>query len=339
MAMNRKWILKERPTAALDRQCFEYREDPLESDPLNGAILLRHDLVLAAPTVRNFISARRDRHHPVVNLGEPVMAPAVSTVVASGDEKWPVGTRVVGSGRWSDYTWTNPAHGIRRLPPTFDAIDALGRLGVNAHTAYSGLVFVGNAAPGETLLVSGAGGSVGSTAAQIGRILGCKVVGICGGGAKADWLRSVCGIQDIIDYKQEDVPSRIDALCPAGIDVFFDNVGGPTLQAAAKRMRVGGRIVLCGQIATYDGAHAGEDGPPLDMMRLIYGRIRLQGFIRSDFDHRSEEMDADLRRWYDEGTLHHRLDLWNGFAKLPESLIAVLAGSNNGTTICQINDR
>jgi NADPH-dependent curcumin reductase CurA len=211
----------------------------------------------------------------------------------------------------------------------------LGILGMNALTAYFGVIEVGQPTPGETLLVTGAAGSVGSIAAQIGRIRGARVIGICGGSDKTRWLQDSCGIAEVIDYKAQDVGVALDALCPDGVDVFFDNVGGTMLRDVVRRMRRHGRVALCGQIATYDDA---ADNPPLDMMRIIYGAIRLQGFLVPDFAEQMPEALEQLSEWDRQGLLAHREDVRDGFKALPETFASLFSGSNNGTLIARIMD-
>ncbi len=335
--INRQWLLAIHPTGGFDPSCLDRVESSVPDRPAPGMVLVQQELIMCAPTVRNFISGRRDRPHPVVEIGQPVIAPSVCRVVESDDAAFKVGDRLVGGGSWQDFAWIDPRRGYRKLPAHISSVDALGRLGLNARTAYGGLRYVGTPKPGETLVVSGAAGSVGAMVMQIGRNLGCHIVGICGGGAKAAWLRDTCGITDLIDYKKEDVAARLDALCPGGVDIFFDNVGGPLLRTLLARMKKDGRMVLCGQIATYDGDGAGEDGPALDMMRIIYGRVRLQGFIGTDFEGAYDEIVTDLERWYAEGSLHHRQDIRTGFALLPEALMALFSGDNSGTLVVRVS--
>ena len=249
---------------------------------------------------------------------------------------FPVGARVLGTLAWQDYQWIDPAHGYRRLPDDVSSVDALGVLGMNALTAYFGVLDVAQPRSGEVLLVSGAAGSVGSIAAQIGRIVGARVVAICGGAEKAQWLRDECGIADVIDYKSRDVLARLDELCPTGVDVFFDNVGGALLRDVVARLRRGGRVALCGQIATYDGT-AGD--PPLDMMRIIYGAIRLQGFLVPDYAARYDEATTQLAQWLSAGKLAHREDIRDGLEVLPETFASLFNGNNAGTLIARISDR
>lgn len=334
--INRQWRLASRPNGAVDRRNFEQGETQVPPMPDTGAkVLLRTEMLLCMPTIRNFISGKRSEYYPTIELGEPIMSPGVGRVVESSESDYPVGTRLVGGGSWQDYQWVDPAAGYRIVPEGTASADALGILGMNALTAYFGVMEVGQPQPGETLLVSGAAGSVGSVAAQIGRIRGARVIGICGGADKVRWLKDSCGIAEVIDYKAQGVGEALDALCPGGVDVFFDNVGGTMLQDVVLRMRRHGRVALCGQIATYDDA-AGN--PPLDMMRIIYGAIRLQGFLVPDFADQMPQALEQLSEWDRQGLLAHREDVRDGFDALPGTFASLFDGSNNGTLIARIAD-
>jgi NADPH-dependent curcumin reductase CurA len=335
--INRQWLLASHPGAQLAPSNFAWHETPIASEPpATGQILLQTELLLCAPTIRNWISGNRSSYYPTIEIGSPVMAPGVARVVASDDAEFPIGARVLGTMAWQDYQWVHPAQGYRRLPDEVSSVDALGVLGMNALTAYFGVLEVGQPRAGEVMLVSGAAGSVGSVAAQIGRIVDARVVAICGGEEKARWLRDDCGIADVIDYKSQDVLAQLDMLCPTGVDVFFDNVGGTLLRDVVARLRRGGRVALCGQIATYDGA-AGD--PPLDMMRIIYGAIRLQGFLVPDYAARFEEATTQLAQWLSEGKLAHREDVRVGLEMLPETFASLFSGDNAGTLIARVSDK
>ncbi|MCC2981325.1 NADP-dependent oxidoreductase [Sphingomonas sp. IC4-52] len=334
--INRQWTLASHPTGELTRQNFSWSEQPLPAEPpAPGQILLQTELLLCAPTIRNWISGNRSSYYPTIEVGNPVLAPAVCRIAASDDPDFPVGARVLGTAGWQDYQWANPALGYRVIPDGVSSVDALGVLGMNALTAYFGMLDVARPRAGEVVLVSGAAGSVGSIAAQIGRIVGARVVAICGGAEKASWLRNNCRITDVIDYKSENVTARLDQLCPGGVDVFFDNVGGTLLRDVVARLNRGGRVALCGQIATYDGA-AGD--PPLDMMRIIYGAIRLQGFLVPDYADRYEEATTQLAQWLAAGELVHREDIRDGLEQLPETFASLFRGDNSGTLIARISD-
>ncbi len=335
---NRQWLLAKRPQSAVSRECFEYCESgDRRGQGEAGHVLMRWEMLLCAPTIRNWISGTRDSYHPVVEIGDPILAPAIGTVIESNNSGVAVGQRLFGTGSWQDQQWVDPAAGYRVIPEHIGSQDAMGVLGINALTAYCGLIKLGQPREGEVLLVSGAAGSVGSVVAQIGRIKGCVVVGIAGGPEKLRWLREDCGIERLIDYKAEEVPARLKELCPDGIDIYFDNVGGDMLVAAVDHMRPGGRIALCGQISSYDSGKA-ITAPPIDMMRLIYGGIRMEGFLVRQHPETITQGLADLAEWNAQGLLAHREDVRAGMRELPETFSALFDGSNEGTLLGRIAD-
>lgn len=335
---NRQWLLAQHPQGSVGRECFCWN---VASDPAGqggpGQVLMRWELLLCAPTIRNWISGNRGSFHPVVELGQPILAPAIGQIIESNNADFSVGMRLFGTGSWQDQQWVDPAAGYMVIAEKTSSVDAMGVLGINALTAYCGLMRLGEPKEGDVLLVSGAAGSVGSIVAQIGRIKGCKVIGIAGGPDKLAWLRDECGINQLIDYKAGDVAAQMDALCSDGIDIYFDNVGGDILVAAAARMRQHGRIVLCGQISTYDSGEA-ITAPPIDMMRLIYGGIRMQGFLVRHHPDCIQPGLEDLAKWDEQGLLAHREDIRDGLERLPETLTALFDGSNKGTLLARIAD-
>jgi NADPH-dependent curcumin reductase CurA len=337
--VNRQWLLKARPQKNLRIEDFEYREQPLPSAPLaEGEVRVRNAVFLCAPTMRNWMDPPGNSLYPSIPLGNPVMAPAVGRVVASASPDFAVGDRVYTMSSWQDYS-TVAANAWRRPTKVAEGItfvEAMGRYGLNPLTAYFGLLEVGQPQSGETLVVSGAAGSTGSTVAQIGKIKGMRVIGIAGGPAKCAWLTGECGIDAAIDYKSENVAKRLAELCPAGINVFFDNVGGEILQAAIDNMAPQGRIVLCGQISSYDSDKQPEG--PRNMMRLVYGSIRMQGFLCGDFAARFPEGVAALRAWTAAGRISYREDLHTGFENLPRAFKTLFSGENQGTLLVRIND-
>ncbi|MCX8477797.1 MAG: NADP-dependent oxidoreductase, partial [Sphingomonas sp.] len=278
MTVNRRWTLARRPAGQVSAEDFALVEKLFAAPELReGEILVRNRMFAIAPTIRNWLGA-------AIAVGDTIAGMAGCEVVASRHAQWPVGVRMIAMARWEDWSVIAPDAApvpAFRLPADMDFAEALGPLSLNSLTAYFGMRDVGKVAAGEVVLVSGAAGSVGSVACQIARIAGARVVAIAGGPAKCAWLRDVCGVDAAIDYRTEDVPSRLAQLCPGGIDLFFDNVGGAIFDAAIDRMAAHGRIALCGQISAYDGEGAARG--PRDMMKLVYGRIRMEGFVVGDF--------------------------------------------------------
>jgi NADPH-dependent curcumin reductase CurA len=337
--VNRQWLLKRRPEGNLSEADFEYKEADMPSGGLKaGEIKVRNVGFLCAPTMRNWMDPPSKNLYPSIPLGQPIMAPAAARVVASASEGIAVGDRVLGLSTWQDYA-VIPGGGMRRptlIPEGISFLEGIGRYGLNPMTAYFGLLDVGAAQSGETLVVSGAAGSTGSTAAQIGKVKGMTVIGIAGSKSKCDWLTEQCGIDGAIDYKSENVEKRLSELCPKGINVFYDNVGGEILQAAINNMAPRGRIVLCGQISSYDNDESAEG--PRNMMRLVYGSIRMQGFLCGNYADRFDEATTQLKSWTESGQINYREDLRVGFENLPNSFRSLFDGSNIGTLLVQIDD-
>ena len=337
---NRQWLLKSRPTGAVTAANFEYSEiDMPEPELRPGQILVRNLVFAPAPTQRNWMNAPGRSYRASIAVGSPIRGPAGAHILKSAHPQWPAGMRLTAVSEWQDYSVLEPDAAITPVLPVprqMALAEALGPYGMNSLAAYFGLLRVGDPKPGETVVVSGAAGSVGSVAAQIAKIQGCRVIGIAGGSTKCEWLRTVCGVDFAIDYRSESVSERLAQLCPTGVDVFFDNVGGEILQAVLDNIAVRGRIAVCGQISAYDG-EAPAPGPR-DMMRVVYWRVRIQGFVLPDFREEIGRARADLARWVKEGKLVHRQDLRHGFEQLPSSFVDLFRGANNGALLVQVDD-
>lgn len=302
-----------------------------------GHILVHNSVFLCAPTLRNWMDAPSNSLYPSIDLGAPVLATTAGRVLDSTDDRFPVGSRVTMIGHWQEYDVVNSAAWpVRSVPEGQDLIQAMGPMGMNALTAYFGVTAVGRPMPGETMLVSGAAGSTGSVASQIGRILGCRVVGVAGGPEKCAWLVNDLGLDAAIDYRAGDLVDQIRETCPSGVDVFFDNVGGEVLQAAVESINKFGRIVLCGQIAGYNEGRPVQG--PTNMMRLVYGSVRMQGFLLGDYEDELPRARADIAMWIADGRLRHREDVRVGFEKIPTVFGEIFTGGNEGTLLIVTNE-
>ena len=207
-------------------------------------------------------------------------------------------------------------------------------LGMTGMTAYFGLLDVGRPVAGETVVVSGAAGATGSVVGQIAKIKGCRAIGIAGGAEKCRWLTEELGFDAAIDYKSEKVKARLKELCPDGIDVFFDNVGGDILDAALARLALRGRIVLCGGIANYN---ATEPPPgPKNYLNLVSRRGRMEGFLISDYAKRFGEAASALGGWVREGKIKYRVDVQQGFENAPATLRRLFEGRNEGKQLLRV---
>lgn len=331
--INRQWLLRRRPQGASTPDDFEYRElvPPRTDDLAPGELVLLNRVFLCAPTMRNWMGPPTNALYPCMPLGEPVMAPAGCVVVASARPGIAVGQQVTSFTHWQDYDRVGPGHVVTPFTDGADLIEEMGVLGLNARTAYFGMLRVGQPKAGETVVVSGAAGSTGSIAVQIAKLQGCRVIGIAGGPVKCERLVRELGLDGAIDYRLGEVEPQMRALCPQGVDVFYDNVGGDVLQAAVEVMAKHGRIVLCGQIAGYN-----DDRPvpgPNNMMRLVYCSITLRGFLLSDYAGEIPAAVEQLRRWFAEGKLKARVDARPGFHRIPQTFSALFDGSNDGTLL------
>lgn len=333
---NRVWRLARRPDGSISREDFDLCDEELEENDLpEGQVLLRNRLFLCTPAQRGWMGAKPGGHVPVIECGQPVIAFAGGTVVASRYPDFPVGTDLRYFGTWSEYQMLDPEGPlVERIEPGLDLYEGVAIYTLNMLTAYIGLVYIGQPEAGETLVVSGAAGSTGSTVVQLGKILGLRTVGIAGGPEKCAFLVDELGADAAIDYRSEDVSARLSQLCKNGINIFYDNVGGEMLQAAVDNIARLGRIVLCGQIAGYDG---GSSPGPKDMMELVYGSVRMQGFISTDFLDKYYEIRAKLREWVESGQLTHREDVREGFENLPEIYASLFTGGNSGTLVAVID--
>jgi NADPH-dependent curcumin reductase CurA len=335
---NRQWILKKRPKGMVKKSDFEFVESELPvADLKAGEILVKNLYLSFDPAMRGWMDDKPS-YLPAVELGQPMRASAVAKVIESENPEYTVGTLVQGLLGWQDYVVCTQGDLIppRVLPDGTPPTLPLSVLGGTSLTAYYGLLDVGELANGDTVLVSGAAGATGSTVAQIAKIKGCRVIGIAGGKEKCDWLINECKLDAVIDYKSDSIAQQLGELCPEGVNVFFDNVGGKTLEAGIEHIAEKGRIVLCGQISTYN-----DDSPqpgPNNLMNLIARRVKMQGFIMIDYLDRIDEAMADLVTWVMEGKIAYREDIQEGFENIPDTFFRLFEGKNNGKQLLKLAD-
>ena len=330
--VNAAWHLVRRPDGLLKDGDMEWRE--AELPPLGeGEVLVRQELLSLDPTNRVWMNDA-DSYLPRLPLGAVMRGIGIGTVEESRSEKYSPGDTVQGLLGWQKYH-QGPAEGMTKLPPIPLPLEAhLGLLGHIGLTAYFGLCEIGKAKEGETLVVSAAAGAVGSLVGQIGKILGLRVVGIAGGARKCAWLTEELGFDAAIDYKSADLNKELSRLCPKGIDVYFDNVGGRVLEAVLNHINLRARIVACGMISQYNARHP-EPGPS-NLGAIIGKRARIEGFIVLDFLDRAMEGALKLIGWHMSGRLHYRVDMVEGLEKAPEALNRLFSGANQGKLVVRI---
>lgn len=333
---NRQWVLKRRPVGMVKPDDFELRSGPAPQ-PADGELLVRNLWLSFDPTQRGWLEDRRS-YLPPVQIGEVMRASTVGQVLQSRHPEFHAGELVFGLGGWQEL-FTSPAvgfPGLRKVPAGVPPSWLLGVLGLTGVTAYFGLLELGQPKPGETVLVSGAAGATGSVAGQIARLRGCRVVGIAGGAEKCRWVTERARFDACIDYKHDDVGRRIGELCPKGLDIYFDNVGGPILEAALDHIAERARIVLCGGIASYNDV---EPRPgPRNLMNLVIRRARMEGFIVLDYMGRMDEAVRALLGWVQAGEIVHEEDVQRGFENIPATLNRLFTGQNLGKQLLQLGE-
>jgi NADPH-dependent curcumin reductase CurA len=327
---NRQWLLARRPDGALKDSDFTFVEAEAPA-PGEGEVLIRNLVLSCDPTQRAWIAG--DTYLPAVKIGEVVRSFGAGRIEKSNHPGFKAGDLVLGLVGWQDYVAMKPG-GLNKLPPGAPIELAMGVLGMIGMTAYFGLLDVGRPVAGETVVVSGAAGATGSLVGQIAKIKGCRVIGIAGGAEKCRWLTHELGLDAAIDYKAENVKARLKELCPKGVDIFFDNVGGDILDAALARLAMRGRVVLCGGISAYDAA---EPPPgPRNYLNLVSKRGRMEGFLVTDYMPRAAEAIDALAGWVKEGKLKYRVDVQQGLENAPATLRRLFEGKNEGKQLLRV---
>jgi NADPH-dependent curcumin reductase CurA len=332
---NRVWRLRKRPVGDITDDVLTLDEESIP-EPGGGECLFRLNYLSLDPTNRIWMSDM-DQYMPPVELDAPMRGVVCGTVITSRHPNYTEGQIVSGLGTWADYQIGTPAT-VNPMGDTgpMSALDAFSTFAVVGPTAYFGLLDFGEPKTGETVVVSAAAGAVGSIVGQIAKIKGCRTVGLAGTNEKCAWIKGELGFDAAINYRTEDVSTALAAACPDGIDVYFDNVGGPILDACLKLMNFKGRIPTCGLISQYNAAQPvpGPHNYPLILMR----RLRVQGFIVLDFADRYPEAIAALSRWMAEGKIKVRREIVDGLENALQTVKKLYTGANTGKLMIRVKD-
>lgn len=331
---NRHVVLKERATGLPKASLFELRESECPA-PGPGQVLLHTLYVSADPGMKGWIGTARN--YASVETGATMRSYGVGEVVESNHPDVAVGSFAFARTGWQEYAITGPEdEDFRPVDPADGPIStALGVLGTNGLTAYFGLLDAGRPKSGDTVVVSTAAGAVGSAVGQIAKIKGCRTVGIAGGAEKAALCRDEFGFDAVIDYKAtKDLGAAIDAACPDGVDVYYDNVGGATFDMMLAKMRTHGRVVVCGTAATESWVPQPSGLRP--ERNILVGRLSVQGILVFDFVDRFPQALADLRGWVKEGRLRYREDIMEGLENAPAALEGLYQGRNMGRQLVRV---
>ena len=333
-ATNHAWILKRRPETAITAADLALESRPVPA-PKDGELLIRNIYLSLDPTNRLWMSDR-EQYLPPVEIGQVMRGGTLGQVIESRSDRFLAGDIVLPTdGGWQDYAVVSAGTTgkVRRTPgiPLTAYMSALGATGM---TAYFGLLDIGQPKAGECVVVSAAAGAVGSIVGQIAKLKGCRVVGIAGGTEKCRWLVDDLGFDCAIDYKSQDVAAELDRLCPEGIDVSFENVGGAVMDAVFNRLNRDGRMALCGLISAYN-----QEGPmagPTDFGRILMNRLTIRGFIVLDFLPQARRALTDLGTWVAEGRLKWKVDVVQGIENAPAALDRLFSGANDGKLLVQL---
>lgn len=333
---NRQWVLRKRPVGDIAPDDLELITVPLP-DLKEGEVLVRTLYLSLDPTNRIWMSDQK-QYMPPVEIGDVMRGGSIGVVEESRFDGLAAGDVVnTGLGGWQDYV-VAPGAAVSKLPtelgiplPAFMSV-----LGLTGMTAYFGLLDIADPKEGETLVVSAAAGAVGSIVGQIGKIKGCRVIGIAGSDDKCRWITEELGFDGAINYKTEDVGARLDALCPDGIDIDFENVGGEIMDAVLERMNLFGRVSLCGMIADYN-----KDGPvpgPYNFKQVLMQRLMVRGFILTDYLPRAAEAVMTLGGWLAEGKLKYKTEIVDGLENAPEAVKRLFTGDHDGKLMVKVSD-
>jgi NADPH-dependent curcumin reductase CurA len=332
---NRRYVLAKRPEGVPDMDTFELEETDVP-DPAGGEVLVRTVYLSVDPYMRDRMNAGESYAEPW-DVGDPMKAAVVGRVVSSNHDRWSDGDYVSAELDWADYT-VAAGDKLQPVNPDLASLSAyLGILGMPGRTAYFGLLEEATPKPGDTVVVSGAAGAVGSTVGQIAALNGCRVVGFAGSDTKIEYIEDDLGFDAGINYKDtEDYRAALDDAAPNGVDVYFDNVGGPITDAVFTKLNTDARVAVCGQIAHYNA----EDVPtgPRKLPQMIPVRATVSAFIVSDYSPRFEEASRRLGKWVASGDLTYRETVTEGIENAPDAFLGLFEGENIGKQVVKVSE-
>ena len=332
---SREIRLKSRPVGMPNEKNFELVETRIP-EPRDGEVLVRNLYMSVDPYMRGRMNERKS-YVPPFSLGKPLEGSCVGRIIASHSDQFKPGDFVQSMFGWREY-YLSDGTGLTKIAPGAVPVQAyLGVLGMTGFTAYVGLLDIGQPREGENVFVSAASGAVGSIVCQIGKIKGCRVAGSAGSARKIDWLRQEAGIDAALNYKDtDDLGAAVGRLCPDGIDIYYENVGGSHLTAALGHMNNNGRMVLCGMISQYN-AKKPVPGPE-NLFLAITKRLRIQGFIISDHADRHNQFITDMKKWISDGKIRWKETVVDGIENAPKAFVGLFKGENFGKMLVRVGE-
>jgi NADPH-dependent curcumin reductase CurA len=334
--LNRRILMAARPEGAPSERDFALVESAVPA-PGDGQVLCRTIHLSLDPYMRGRMSAAKS-YAKGVEVGEVMVGGAVSEVTESRHPDFQAGDIVLGTTGWQDYALAE-GKALRKLDPTTAPIStALGILGMPGMTAYTGLLNIGRPKEGETLVVAAASGAVGSAVGQIAKIKGCRAVGVAGSPEKCAYVTSELGFDACVNHRDPDFPARLEAACPDGIDVYFENVGGAVFEAVLPLFNFFARMPVCGLIAQYNATElpAGPNQVPALMRAVLTKRLHIRGFIVWDFAEQEAEFTQQMSAWIRDGRVKYREDIVDGLENAPRTFMGLLEGKNFGKQIIRV---
>ncbi|HLO44730.1 MAG TPA: NADP-dependent oxidoreductase [Leadbetterella sp.] len=330
---NTRILLNQRPIGTPSSECWKLDTSEIP-DLKQGEVLLKVKYLSIDPAMRGWMNDSKSYIKPV-QLGDVMRALGIAEIVASKNEKFAVGEHVSASVGVQEYVVSDGWDFVKVDPNIFPLPAYLGTLGMSGLTAYFGLLDTGQPKEGETVVVSGAAGAVGSVAGQIAKIKGCRVVGIAGGKDKCDYVVNQLGFDACIDYKSSNLRANLKEVCPSGVDVYFDNVGGEILDTVLTLINKKARIVICGAISQYNSTK--PEGPK-NYLSLLINRAKMEGIVVFDNAARYNEAAKEMAGWIKEGKLNANFHIEKGGVKsFPDVLMKLFAGENTGKMVLEID--
>lgn len=332
---NRHWVLARRPIGNGYSDAFELRSEAIPA-PQDRQVLIENRVLSMDSGTRMYMTDREDSYQPGTPLGAKLVGTVLGVVTQSRHPGFAAGDRVRCYGQWADWSLVSPDDEFcAKLDQVHDDLKQyVGIFGANGMTAYVGVLETGAAKSGETFLVSAAAGCTGLLAGQIAKLTGCRVIGIAGSEAKCDLLTAEYGFDAAIDYKRENVDAALARICPEGVDLYFDNVGGEILDAALGNMAVYGRVAVCGLITNY--VAQGPVPGPYRFDQVLMKRLRIEGFFSPDFYTREAELSPILAGWHDQGLLKLPFEVSHGLETTPEAFTKLFTGANIGKVVVEL---
>tara|TARA_B100001057_G_C22866313_1_gene956626 strand:+ start:1644 stop:2669 length:1026 start_codon:yes stop_codon:yes gene_type:complete len=333
---NKQWLLDQRPKGMPGDECWKLNE--VETKPLEkGEVLIKVLYLSIDPYMRGRMNDGESYAAPA-SLGEPMTGESVGIVLESESDKFIVGDYLCVHQGWQTHIVVSEEDtSLFKVDPTIVPLQTyLGTVGMPGRTAYFGLLRVGIPKSGETIVVSAASGAVGSVVGQMGKILGCKVIGVAGGEKKCSYVKDVLGFDDCVDYKESNMEERLSEACPDGVDIYFENVGGPVSKAVSKLLNKGSRVPICGFISAYNSEDMTKEETPFHIFGALDPAPEHRFFVVTEWFKEWREATEELSQWISEGKIKYEETITDGFENAPQGLRDVLSGKNFGKQLIKV---